>query len=75
MQDMRIEAYRVPEKPDYGPLARHLLDRAIAFFADPENVAAYEKWRKEKRDGTTGVCSDVERTQVSGMRTEILERR
>lgn len=72
--DLRIEAYQVPEKPDYRPLARHLIPRIIAFFDDPENVKAYEEWKKEREQhGETGVCADVERAQVSGMRTEILE--
>ena len=52
MDDMRIEAYQVPEKPDYGPLARHLLSKGLIekiceYFEDPENQKKYEEWLKE----------------------------
>jgi len=42
----RIEAYRVHQKPDYGPIARHLLDKIITFYQDPENEKAYQEWLK-----------------------------
>lgn len=48
MDQLRIEAYQVPEKPDYRPLARHLINRIIEFYEDPENVKACEEWRKER---------------------------
>ena len=49
-QTMEIRAVRVPVKPDYMPLARHLVDKNIAFYEDPENVKAYEKWKKEREE-------------------------
>jgi len=49
-QEFRVEVRRVHcDHMDYGPLARHLLDRIIEFYEDPENVKAYEEWKK-KRD-------------------------
>ena len=45
---MQVKAVRVKGKPDYMPLARHLLDRIIAFYEDPENVRAFEEWKKER---------------------------
>ena len=46
---MEIEVIYTGQQPDYGPLARHLLDRIIKFYEDPENEKAFRAW-KEKRD-------------------------
>lgn len=48
-QDMRIEVVYVKQNPDYGPLARHLLEKAIAFYQDPENEKAFQKWLAERK--------------------------
>ena len=47
-QELRIEAYRVPVKPDYKPLARHLLEKMIKWYEDPEHMREYEEWKKER---------------------------
>ena len=49
-QQIEIRAVRVQGTPDYMPLARHLMDRIIAFYEDPENVRAYEEWKKEREE-------------------------
>ena len=46
---MQIEVVYTGQQPDYGPLARHLLDRIITFYEDPENEKAFQAW-KAKRD-------------------------
>ena len=46
-QPMIIE--QVPAEIDYMPLARYLLDEAIAFFQDPENEQKFQAWLKERK--------------------------
>ena len=48
--EMRIEAYRTGEQPDYMPLARHLLDKIIAFYKDPENEQAFQAWKARREE-------------------------
>ena len=48
MEQMRIEAYMLPEEGNIVPLAEHLLQRAIAFFEDPENEREYLEWKKAR---------------------------
>ena len=40
----RIEAVQVAEKPDYMPLARHMMTRAFEFYEDPENEKRFQEW-------------------------------
>ena len=47
---LQVKAVRVKGTPDYMPLARHLADRIIAFYEDPENVRAFEEWKKEREE-------------------------
>lgn len=47
---LQVQAVRVPGTPDYMPLARHLLDRIIAFYEDPRNVKAFEEWKKAREE-------------------------
>lgn len=59
MQDtLRIEAYRVPGKPDYGPLARYLHEKIregyAQFFADPENEKQFQEWLKKREEAKNG---------------------
>lgn len=58
MSDMKIEAVYTGQKPDYMPLARHLLDRIIAFYKDPENERAFQEWKAKRERGGAGnaVC-------------------
>ena len=49
-QTMQIRAVTVQGERDYMPLARHLMDRIIAFYEDPENVKAFEVWKKEREE-------------------------
>lgn len=44
--EMRIEGYMLPTRGDGRPLAEHLLNRAISWFEDPENLAVYEAWHE-----------------------------
>lgn len=59
MQDtLRIEAYRVPGKPDYGPIARYLHEKIVldypAFYADPENERQFQEWLKKREEAKNG---------------------
>jgi len=45
---MQIEIVYTGEKPDYMPLARHLLDRIIEWYADPEHEKEFQEWKKER---------------------------
>lgn len=47
-QTLQIRAVTVHGERDYMPLARHLMDRIIAFYEDPENVKAFEEWKKQR---------------------------
>ena len=49
-QTLQIRAVKVQGERDYMPLARHLVDRMIAFYEDPENVKAFEAWKKEREE-------------------------
>ena len=51
MADMAIEVVYSGEKPDYMPLARHLLDRIAEFYADPENERGFQEWKKQRDSG------------------------
>ena len=55
-QTMRVEVVYVNEKPDYMPLARHLLDRIIEFYKDPENERRFQEWKaaRGQQDGREG---------------------
>ena len=46
---MQIEVVYTNQQPDYKPLARHLLDRIIEWYADPENEREFQEW-KARRD-------------------------
>ncbi len=48
MEEMRIEVVVVDQKPDYMPLARHLMRKALAFYEDPENEKAFHEWKKAR---------------------------
>lgn len=48
MADMKIEAVYTGQKPDYMPLARHLLDRIIEFYQNPDNERAFQEWKKAR---------------------------
>jgi len=45
---MQIEVVYTNQKPDYMPLARHLLDRIIEWYADPEHEREFQEWKKER---------------------------
>ena len=44
-QTMRVEVEYVREPIDYMPLARHLLDKMIECFKDPENEKRFQEWK------------------------------
>lgn len=47
-----IESEMAAVRPDYKPLARALLDEIRDFFTDPENEAAFQRWKAERdREG------------------------
>jgi len=48
MEQMWIEACMLPEEGNIVPLAEHLLQRAIAFFEDPENEREFQEWKKAR---------------------------
>ena len=48
MEQMRIEAYMVPEEGNIVPLAEHLLRRAIEWFQDPEHEKEFQEWKKAR---------------------------
>ena len=33
---------------DFRPLARHIVEMALAFYEDPKNCKEYEEWEKER---------------------------
>lgn len=48
MKEMLIEARRSDRRGDVRPLAEHLMERAFAFYADPENEKAFLEWKKQR---------------------------
>ena len=47
-QGLPIVAVMTKTKPDLRPLARHLMDRCMKFYEDPENEKAFLEWKKER---------------------------
>ena len=50
MKELLIEARRSEKRGDVRPLAEHLMERAFAFYADPENEKAFQEWKREKAE-------------------------
>ena len=48
MKEFLIEAQRSDRRGDVRPLAEHLMEKAFAFYADPENEKAFQEWKREK---------------------------
>ena len=48
MNEMLIDARRSEKHGDVRPLAEHLMERAFAFYEDPENEKAYQEWKRER---------------------------
>ena len=48
MSEMRVEAFRTHEKPDYMPLARLLLPKIREKLDDPEFMERYQEWKKAR---------------------------
>ena len=61
MEQMRIEAYMLPEEGNIVPLAEHLLQRAIAFFEDPENEREFQEWKKAREGRSFAALRMTER--------------
>ena len=57
-EPVRIEVYKVNQKPDYMPLARHLLDKIIEFYKDPENERKFQEWKKQ-RDAAAAAAEEA----------------
>ena len=57
---MQIEVVYTGQKPDYMPLARHLLDRIIEFYQDPENEKAFQEWKKKREEDSSTRCARSE---------------
>ena len=51
---MNIEVVYTGEKPDYMPLARHLLERIGEWFRDPEHEEEYQRWKAEREKPAKG---------------------
>ena len=51
MSEIKITVSRATTAPNYGKTAAGLLDAARRFYQDPENEAAFMKWKagKEKK--------------------------
>ena len=47
-KDMRVEAYRTRETPDYMVMARYLLPKIREAFANPEVEKAFQEWKRER---------------------------
>lgn len=45
MNEIRIEAAMSRTKPDLRPLARHFMERILAFYEDPENEREFQEWK------------------------------
>ena len=54
MSEMRTEAFRTHERPDYMPLARALLPKIRACAEDPEYMKRYEEWKRERNGQKEG---------------------
>ena len=50
MKELLIEARSSGKSGDVRPLAEHLMERAFAFYADPENEKAFQEWKREKQE-------------------------
>lgn len=48
MKEMTVSVVRCREKPKYSTSAKQLLEKARAFYQDPENEEAFRKWMKER---------------------------
>ena len=46
--ETRISATRVKTKPKYDAAAAELLEKCRAFYQDPENEQAFQKWKEER---------------------------
>jgi hypothetical protein len=53
-QTYRIEVGRCPTRGDVRPLAEHLFQRALEFFADPENEREFQEWKKKREEAKHG---------------------
>ena len=49
MEQMRIEEAMSRSEGNIVPLAEHLMEAALAFFADPENEREYQEWKKARK--------------------------
>ena len=50
-QEMRVEAYRTRETPDYMVMARYLLPKIREAFANPDVEKAFQEWKRERDAG------------------------
>ena len=48
MDELRITARTVKDKPKYKKTAAALLARCRGFYQDPENERAYQEWKARK---------------------------
>ena len=48
MDELRITARTVKDKPKYKKTAAALLARCREFYQDPENERAYQEWKARK---------------------------
>lgn len=47
-QTMRVEVVPVKKNPDLMPLARHLYDKILQAWNDPDIRKDFEEWKKRK---------------------------
>lgn len=50
-QTMRVEVVPVKKNPDLMPLARHLYDKILAAWNDPDIRKDFEEWKKRREEG------------------------
>ena len=48
MDELRITARSIKDKPKYKKTAAALLARCRGFYQDPENERAYQEWKARK---------------------------
>ena len=48
MKELLIEARSSGKSGDVRTLAEHLMEKAFAFYEDPENEKAFQEWKREK---------------------------
>ena len=54
MNDFRIESAMTGTAGNIVPLAEHLMNEALAFFADPAGEAEYQAWKKARDEAQRG---------------------